>query len=216
MLLLQSEDALLAQVPELAAAVRTHLSANDDRATSYLQTLVDAAARQHVDREQLRAIRVTLNSLRDESFATVRGYRNVALGAVVALTAVAIALVFDAPGDEWLPICAPEATECATVGQIEAVGALGGLLGVVAALYSFQGGSGPYALPAVLAVLKVPAGALTGLFGAMWMQSEQFGLKAQPGSSVLAYVARFGFAQQAITAFADRHAGQILRPVQKP
>jgi hypothetical protein len=215
MVLALPDAAVSAQVPELAAGVRTQLPANDERASGYLQTLAAISTTGHVDREQLKAIRATLNDLRDESFANVRGFRNVALGAVVALTAVAIALVFDAPGDEWLPICAPKAKECATVGQIEIVGALGGLLGVVAALYSFQGGSGPYALPAVLAVLKVPAGALTGLLGAMWMQSEQFGLKSHPGSSVLAYVALFGFAQQAITTFADRQAGQILGPVQK-
>jgi hypothetical protein len=61
-----------------------------------------------------------------------------------------------------------------------------------------------------MAALKVPAGALTGLLGAIWMQSEVFGFKAQEGGKILAFVALFGFAQQAITAFADRQAGQLL------
>jgi hypothetical protein len=46
------------------------------------------------------------------------------------------------------------------------------------------------------------------------MQSEVFGFKAQPGDKILAFVALFGFAQQAITAFADRQAGQLLGQAQ--
>jgi hypothetical protein len=36
------------------------------------------------------------------------------------------------------------------------------------------------------------------------------GLAPQDGVKILAYVALFGFAQQALTTFADRQAGQLL------
>lgn len=87
------------------------------------------------------------------------------MGVTVALTVVAIVLAFDPPHHEWLPVCAPAdangvTPDCASVVQIEVVGALGGLLAVVAALFAFHGFSGPYALPTVMTILEVPAGAL--------------------------------------------------------
>jgi hypothetical protein len=212
LLLAQPEPVLRARVPELAAAVRTRLEAGDER-TAYLQALTALeGAHAELNRPLMRAMRHAVDHANDKAHAQLRNFRNLALGTTLALTVVAVVLAFDAPGDEWLPVCAPDSGDagCATVPQIELVGALGGLLAVVAALVSFNGFSGPYALPAVMAVLKVPAGALTGLLGAIWMQSEAFGLKAQPGSKILAYVALFGFAQQALTAFADRQAGQLL------
>jgi hypothetical protein len=231
--LMEGDEAVLARIPTLSEAVRDRLPAGDARAAPYLKTLSDLSAKSasrqvdvtHADdvttgdRERIRAIKETLNEITDEAHARLRSFRNVALGVTVALTVVAVVLGFDPPGDEWLPVCAPADSSgampaCATVWQIEAVGALGGLLAVVTALVAFQGFSGPYALPAVMAVLKVPAGALTGLLGAIWMQSEVFGFKAQAGGKILAFVALFGFAQQAITAFADRQAGQLLGQAQ--
>ena len=226
LVLVEDETAVRAEIPGLMTAVNESLPAGDERRTMYLSALAELQRTDRPDpqllyeeREQIRAIKATLNETNDDAHARLRSFRNLALAATAALTAVVVVLAFDPPGDEWLPVCAPPDAggtppECATVAQIEVVGALGGLLAVVAALVAFQGFSGPYALPGVMAALKVPAGALTGLLGAIWMQSEVFGFKAQPGSKVLAYVAIFGFAQQAITAFADRQAGRLLGQAQ--
>jgi hypothetical protein len=90
--------------------------------------------------------------------------------------------------------------------------ALGGLLASVVALRVLDGFAGPYGLPIVMAVLKVPSGALTGLLGALWMQNAVFGvLRPQDGRKILAYVAVFGFAQQAFTTFADRQGKPTAR-----
>jgi hypothetical protein len=241
LVLVEDDAALASQIPSLAAGVRDRLPTGDERSVAYLAVLSklahpsDAVALKaptitephtpssarfsEAEREQIRAINSTLNEIGDDAHARLRSFRNLALGATVALTAVAVVLAFDPPQEPWLPICAPSdaaghVPPCATVAQIETVGAMGGLLAVVAALVSFQGFSGPYALPTVMAALKVPAGALTGLVGAIWMQSEVFGFKAQAGGKILAFVAVFGFAQQAITAFADRQAGQLLGQAQ--
>lgn len=221
MLVLVKDDATLrAEIPRLVTAVNERLPAGEERAM-HLSTLADLGQTEIGDaqRGQLRGITATLNEINDDAHSRLRSFRNIALAATVGLTAVVVVLAFDPPQDQWLPVCAPAQTgqpapDCATVAQIEIVGALGGLLAVVAALVAYQGFSGPYALPAVMAALKVPAGALTGLLGAIWMQSEVFGFKAQPGSKILAFVAVFGFAQQAITAFADRQAGQLLGQAQ--
>jgi len=97
------------------------------------------------------------------------------------------------------------------VWQVILVGALGGLLAAVVALRALESFAGPYGLPLVMAALKVPSGALTGLLGALWMQNAVFGvLSPQDGRTILAYVAVFGYAQQAFTTFADRQANQLL------
>jgi hypothetical protein len=149
LLTVQPAEAVRAQLPEMAAAVRTRLPATDERAVAYLQVLSDIeAGRAELDRDRLRALRRTLNQVSDDAHARLRNFRNLALGVTVALTLVAVVLAFDAPGQEWLPVCAPaqsgQTQDCATVPQIELVGALGGLLAIVAALVSFRGFSGPY------------------------------------------------------------------------
>jgi hypothetical protein len=121
-----------------------------------------------------------------------------------------IIVAFDPPSAPWLPVTNGK-PPWATVWQIELVGALGGLLAAVTALRALEGFAGPYGVPIVMATLKVPAGALTGLLGALWMQNSVLGvLTPQEGLKILAYVALFGYAQQAFTTFADRQAGQLL------
>ena len=62
-----------------------------------------------------------------------------------------------------------------------------------------------------MAVLKIPAGALTGLLGALWMQNAVFSmLSPQDGLKILAYVALFGYAQQTLTTLADKQAADLL------
>jgi hypothetical protein len=97
------------------------------------------------------------------------------------------------------------------VWQILAAGALGGALAMFFAVSKLDGFRGPYSLPMVQALVKAPVGALTGLLGALWMQNGLLGaVAAQEGGKLLAYVALFGFAQQAFMAFADRQARNLL------
>jgi hypothetical protein len=119
-------------------------------------------------------------------------------------------VALDPPRHPWLPVTSG-APPWPTIWQIELVGALGGLLAGVTALRALEGFAGPFGLPIVMATLKIPTGALTGLLGALWMQNSVFAVfKPQEGLKILAYVALFGFAQQAFTTFADRQAGQLL------
>jgi hypothetical protein len=101
------------------------------------------------------------------------------------------------------------------VWQAELLGALGGLLAVLAALQRLRGFRTLYNLPLVQALLKIPAGALTGLLGLVLMQGGVFFLEPQRGSALVAYVIFFG-ASHVITRLIDRKAGEIAETAADP
>ena len=146
----------------------------------------------------------------DASHARVRSFRNVLILVTAVEAILLIGVGLDPPAQPFLPICSG-AAGCAAVWQVELAGALGGLLAGVLALRSLAGYRGPYGLPVVQAVLKVPTGALTGLLGATFVQTGVIGaFMPQPGLKILAYAAIFGYAQEAFTAFVDRQAKNIM------
>ena len=153
-----------------------------------------------------------IHAASDTAHRKIRSFRNVLLGTILVLTAAVIALAFDPPHQSFLPICdMSTGGSCPTVWQIELVGALGGLLAAVVAMRHLQGSTDPYGLPLVQAGLKVPTGAVTGLLGVVWLQSGVLGaLAPQAVPQVFAYVALFGYAQEAFTAFVDNQAGKLL------
>jgi hypothetical protein len=78
-------------------------------------------------------------------------------------------------------------------------------------LNKLAGLRGPYSLQFVQAVLKIPMGALTGLIGAVIVQSGQLtiGPVAKP-VVFFTWVFVFGAAQQLITRFVDKKAKTVL------
>jgi hypothetical protein len=221
--LIHDSATLEAKIPELLAAVQSRLQEDDERRVAYEAALKTPSVQGPPDtsastfegdgkrsRELLRQIRRSLNEISDDAHGRVRNYRNIALGVTIVLSFGMLGVAFDAPNQPWLPVT-HGLPPWPTIWQIELVGALGGLLAGVVAMRALEGFAGPYGLPVVMAALKIPAGALTGLLGALWMQNSVFGvLSPQDGLKVLAYVALFGYAQQAFTTFADRQAGQLL------
>jgi hypothetical protein len=162
-------------------------------------------------REQLRMIAQTLHAFSDDAHGRVRTFRNLVLAAILILTIGLVAVAVGQGNPPWLPIRAGSSTSGPTVWQVELVGALGGMLAGLAGLLNLPGFTGPYSLPATLALLNLPAGALTGLLGALWMQNSVLGtVKPQDGAALLAYVALFGFAQEAVTRFADKQGKRLL------
>lgn len=217
----RSDDSVRARASELLASARARLDKNDPRRDDYeatLQPFVRGPGRPspespdvpRIDRAAFVEISRNLNQISDDSHGRVRNYRNVVLTITLFLTAGVFALAFDPPSAPWLPINHGDAP-WPTIWQVEVVGALGGLLAAVTTLRGLEGFAGPYSLPLMMGLLKIPAGALTGLLGALWMQNGVFsGLQPQDGLKILAYVALFGYAQQTLTTFADKQAGQLL------
>jgi hypothetical protein len=218
LLLVQDDATVRAKLPRLASEVQARVSPAEPRWSEFAVQLAAMRAhpfdpvrrRERLDRPQLREIRQTLNTISDEDHRRVRTFRNVVLVAILVLLAGLLIAASDPPGRPWLPVCTKPG-RCVAIWHIEFVGALGGTLAGLAALRNLQGQAVTYALPYWMALLKVPAGALTGLLGTLWLQNNVFGLlTSQPGNRVLAYAALFGVAQEALTSFADRQARTLL------
>jgi hypothetical protein len=98
------------------------------------------------------------------------------------------------------------------------VGMTAGALAAAAALRGVRGTSTPYSLPAALAVLKLPTGALTAVLGLLLMRGQFVpGLSAlDSAGQIIAWAIVFGYAQQLLTGFVDRQAHSVLDSVGGP
>jgi hypothetical protein len=101
---------------------------------------------------------------------------------------------------------------------VEIVGLLAAGLAGAFALRSIQGTSTPYSLPVAVAVLKLPTGALTAVFGLLLMRGGFIpGLSALDSSAqIIAWAIIFGYAQQLVTRLVDRQAHTVLEAVDSP
>jgi hypothetical protein len=220
LLLIQEPEKVRAQIPDIRDTLQERLGTNDSR-LNYLKELdtlyTSGGPVTRSLRETLRRMRHVANAASDEAYGRVRGFRNLLLGAVVVLAVALVTLALGSLRHPLLPICSPApavvgtSVACPALWRVELVGALGGLLSAIAAIRRLDGVRGPYGLPATQLAMKIPAGSLTGVLGALWLQGRVLGLVVtQPELQLLAYVALFGFAQEAFTAFVDRRAGEIL------
>jgi hypothetical protein len=92
------------------------------------------------------------------------------------------------------------------------MGLLGGALSATFTIQKLRGTSTPYSVPVSLALLKLPAGALTAVTGLMLLYG-----KFIPGLSeldsqgqILAYAIVLGIAQHLVTRFVDQKAEAVL------
>jgi hypothetical protein len=97
------------------------------------------------------------------------------------------------------------------LATIEGWGMLGGLIGAVGSLRRVRASRDPAGLHLAQLALKLPAGAVTALFGIVLLQSSILPplTPVEPGQ-LAAYAVLFGFAQEALTRFVDQQSGRIL------
>jgi hypothetical protein len=95
------------------------------------------------------------------------------------------------------------------------MGLLGGALSATFTIQKLRGTSTPYGVPVALAILKLPAGALTAITGLVLLYG-----KFIPGLSeldsqgqILAYAIVLGIAQHLVTRFVDQKAEAVLGSV---
>ena len=95
---------------------------------------------------------------------------------------------------------------------VASLGLMGGALSAALFIRDLYSNATPYNISIPLAVLKLPAGALTGLVGIILLAGEFV-----PGFSaidkqiqILAYALVFGFAQQLFTQFVDQRAQSLV------
>src|SRR4051794_28820435 len=101
------------------------------------------------------------------------------------------------------------------IAVIELVGLVAAALAGAAALRKAEGTSTPYGLPAALAVVKLPSGALTAVLGILLIRGAFIpGLTSLDTSGqIIAWAVIFGYAQQVFTRFVDERARGVLDAV---
>jgi hypothetical protein len=95
---------------------------------------------------------------------------------------------------------------------VELIGLTAAAVAAATALRGIRGSSEPYGLPAALATLKLPMGAVTAVLGLLLMRGQFVpGLSALDTSAqILAWALVFGYAQQLFTRLVDQQAHSVL------
>ena len=213
----QDSATVLARAPEIRAAVNANLPPDDKRVRAYSDFLDRLTAEELANndrgvRERLRTIKRAADSCSDVAHSDLRNYRNwLLITGVVLLLALLFVGIWHAFHPHFFRICGQK-KPCAAVDllEIEAAGALGGLVAGVFALRRLEAYGGPYALPLWQALLRVPAGAAGALLGVFIMQSGVIdALKPQPDSALIAYALLFGYAPDFVLRLLDEKANSV-------
>jgi hypothetical protein len=98
---------------------------------------------------------------------------------------------------------------------VELIGLAAAAVAAAATLRRIRGSSERYGLPVVLAVLKLPTGAVTAFLGLLLMRGQFVpGLAALDTSAqILAWAIIFGYAQQLFTRLVDQQGQTVLNSV---
>jgi hypothetical protein len=216
LLMLQPDPVVRARIPELRAAVLAGLPPGDPRVLEYSQVLSGEPGGV-IEREQLREIKRAVDEAADLAHANVRIYRNIVIVLGLLLLAFAAgAAVWNGLDSSFLAICQRPAagggcTENADVLELELAGVLGGLVAALWALLRLDVFAGPYRVTLYQSLLRIPAGAVVALFGALLLQSGALDLLvAQQGDKLLAYAVVFGFAPEVLLRRLDKRAGELM------
>ncbi|PVE17000.1 MULTISPECIES: hypothetical protein [unclassified Arthrobacter] len=221
-------DYVQSQLPGIQAHARQHLKRGDphrvaveDVVAASLGTPLDESGRMTL----VAAFRASCLESREE-FSRVRSFRNVLIMGALVLTVLATALaVAGWIRPEELRLCfePAEGVACPTGNRprpwdvffIESFGLIAAAVSGAASLRHVRGTSTPFGLPLALAILKLPAGALTAVLGLQLMRGGFV-----PGLSdldnpaqIVAWAITFGAAQQLFTGLVDRQAQNVLDDV---
>ena len=100
---------------------------------------------------------------------------------------------------------------------VELVGLTAAAVAAAAAIRRLRGSSERYGLPAALAALKLPTGAITAFLGLLLMRGQFVpGLSALDTSAqILAWALVFGYAQQLFTRLVDQQGQTVLDNVRR-
>jgi hypothetical protein len=172
------------------------------------------------DRELFRSATRAVNEVQAAGTAGAKSYRNVLIVVVLVLAVVAVVIPTMLARTDGrlldLKIGSAQgggqtALGYAQVASIELWGVLGALVGAVAGLRNLRGSTQPIGLQLAQIALKIPTGALTALVGVVLLQAALTPTtQAVSADKIAAVAVVFGIAQEGLTAFVDRTAGQLL------
>ncbi len=226
---LYSDAEVESELPEAIARVDAGLSTSDPRraAAHRVPRLPPGDAK----RDALRKLIEIGYAAADREHSRLRSFRNTIVVSTALISVfVIIFCAVVAANPSWVPLCfentAAGDSYCPTDGSngvpvgsdvivVGLLGLLGGTLSAAVSIRGLMGTSTPYDVPAALAMLKVPFGAMTAIGALVAIRGDFVPGLSELDSQVqiLAYALVFGYAQQLLTGLIDRHAQQILGKV---
>ncbi|MFI7220695.1 hypothetical protein [Micromonospora maritima] len=188
--------------------------AADDKVLTDLDPAADAATPALI-RAKAQALLLRYHSVSDEFHESVRRLRNRMLGlSVFALVAeVLVVLVQWRSHDVRLlkaPVDAAGVPAWRLLFFVLIAGALGAFLSALPSMITSRSGGLPYKLPFQQGLLKLAIGPLVAVVGIMLVIGGLVETTVNSTAALLGVAIVFGAGQQAVTAFADRRAAELL------
>jgi hypothetical protein len=219
-LALESDERVRAQATYLRARLTEVLPARsvqrrgfDDR----LRAMAKPGAA--IDHDELRGIHAFVCRASDNWHADLRRFRNklVSLAGAVALLLLVLG-VLQAIDRDVLALCTSGDTRTCLQGTAPAggdvllvfvLGAIGGLIGGVVPLSGLRTVPSRFSVRGAQIALKAVVGAFTAWLGVVLVLSGVLDVTVS-STNLVAYAVLFGYAQQLMTRYVDRHVADVL------
>ncbi|MEU8368495.1 hypothetical protein [Micromonospora tulbaghiae] len=215
MVALRSPDELTGLLPAYRSAAAQVLPADDKVLTD-----LDPSAGTPSDallRARVQALLLRYHSSSDEFHESARRLRNRMLGlSVFALVAEILVVLVQWRSHDVRLLEAP--TDAGGVPAwrllffVLIAGALGAFLSALPSMITSRSGGLPYKLPFQQGLLKLAIGPLVAVVGIMLVIGGLVETSVSSTAALLGLAIVFGAGQQAVTAFADRRAAELLGP----
>ncbi|MGY0004392.1 hypothetical protein [Micromonospora sp. I033] len=215
---LRTPEELFGLLPAYQGAAAQFLKA-DDKVLTDFDASADAAAPARF-RAKVQALLLRYHAVSDEFHESVRRLRNRMLGlSVFALVAEALMVLVQWRSRDVQLLKPP--TDAAGVPAwrlllfVLIAGALGAFISALPSMITSRSGGLPYKLPFQQGLLKLAIGPLVAVVGIMLVIGGLVETTVNSTAALLGVAIVFGAGQQAVTAFADRRASELLAPVTK-
>ncbi|AXO34675.1 hypothetical protein [Micromonospora sp. B006] len=218
MVALRSSDELTGLLPAYRSAAAQVLPA-DDRVLTDLDSATGGVPVELL-RARVQALLLRYHSASDEFHESARRLRNRMLGlSVFALLAEVLVVLVQWRTHDLRLLEAP--TDAGGVPAwrllffVLIAGALGAFLSALPSMITSRSGGLPYKLPFQQGLLKLAIGPLVAVVGIMLVIGGLVETSVSSTAALLGLAIVFGAGQQAVTAFADRRAAELLGPAAK-
>ncbi|MFD6717329.1 hypothetical protein AMK25_12650 [Micromonospora sp. TSRI0369] len=218
MVALRSSDELTGLLPAYRSAAAQVLPA-DDKVLTDLDSATGGVPVELL-RARVQALLLRYHSASDEFHESARRLRNRMLGlSVFALLAEVLVVLVQWRTHDLRLLEAP--TDAGGVPAwrllffVLIAGALGAFLSALPSMITSRSGGLPYKLPFQQGLLKLAIGPLVAVVGIMLVIGGLVETSVSSTAALLGLAIVFGAGQQAVTAFADRRAAELLGPAAK-
>jgi hypothetical protein len=236
---------LRAETPDAVRRARESLSLDDPMRDMAQKLLNSRTTSEAIAPTDLSKVIEAGHAAADRQRSRLRTFRNVLIVGILVTTLLLLALIAlaawrpalvplcfvqdPAPSDSNLPniSCPVKSLRNLDLTQLHkapssldffivaTLGLTGGALSAALFIRDLYTNATPYNISVPLAMLKLPAGALTGLVGIILLAGEfvpGFSAIDKP-AQILAYALVFGFAQQLFTQFVDQRAQRLVNNI---